>query len=155
MLSQDWGATHSTGFAINNGLDLEMPEGKFFTEGNIQQALDSGNISHSDINNTCIRILSGYFRIPADKRIPGPCDGVICIKKNVSTPEHKKLARKLSAMSTVLLKNEGDLLPLDKSKDLKVTCMPASILGRQAPHGNCTTRSLASRTTPSPNAGVY
>ena len=44
--------------------------------------------------------------------MPGPCGGEICINNNVSTPENKALARKLSAMSTVLLKNEGGLLPL-------------------------------------------
>lgn len=49
-----------------------------------------------------------------------PCNGGNCIQNNVSTPEHKALARKISAQSTVLLKNEGNLLPLDASKKLKI-----------------------------------
>lgn len=39
---------------------------------------------------------------------------------NASIPEHKALAYKISAQSTVLLKNENKLLPLDKTKKLKV-----------------------------------
>ena len=34
----------------------------------------------------------------------------------VKGPEHIALARKLSAMSTVLLKNDGNLLPLSLAK---------------------------------------
>ena len=54
----------------------------------------------------------GWYKLPADRRFP--CDGGVCIKNNVSTPAHKQLARKLSAMSTVLVQNTGNLLPLAK-----------------------------------------
>ena len=52
--------------------------------------------------------------------MPGPCGGEVCIQRNVSTAANKALARKLSAMSTVLLKNEGGLLPLKQTPGLKV-----------------------------------
>jgi len=114
----DWGATHSTGFAINSGLDIEMPQAQHFTEDKIRRLLDSGNISMARIDDACVRILSGYYALPEAKR--RPCGGGICIDANVSTPEHKALARRLSAMSTVLLKNEGDLLPLRRSEPLRI-----------------------------------
>lgn len=63
-----------------------------------------------DIDDRCVRILSGWYSLPEDRR--HPCDGGVCILKNVSTPAHKALARNISSASTVLLKNEGDLLPL-------------------------------------------
>lgn len=91
-----------------------MPDGKFFTEENIQAALDTKNITMDMIDESCVRILSGWYNLPEDKR--HPCGGGICISKNVSTSEHKALARNLSSASTILLKNEGNLLPLDKSK---------------------------------------
>jgi len=111
FIVSDWGATHSTGKAIANGLDIEMPKAKFITEENVQKALDAGEITMSMINDSCVRILSGWFNLPEDKRYP--CGGKVCIKVNVSTPANKDLARKLAAKSTVLLKNEGSLLPLD------------------------------------------
>lgn len=35
-------------------------------------------------------------------------------KKEIFTPEHKAIARKIAAETFVLLKNEGNLLPLQK-----------------------------------------
>ena len=52
-----------------------------------------------DIDESCVRILSGYFTVPPARR--HPCGGGVCIDRNVSTADHKALARKLSAMSTV------------------------------------------------------
>ena len=49
----DWGACHSTSDAINHGLDIEMPRAKFFTEENIQAALDVKNITMAEINDSC------------------------------------------------------------------------------------------------------
>ena len=68
--------------------------------------------------------MSQWYKIPLDKRYP--CGGGACLHHNVSSPAHKTLARKLSAMSTVLLKNEGTLLPLDKAnKKLKIVLIGA------------------------------
>ena len=73
-------------------------------------------------NGRCERILSSYFAVPKAMRVPGPCGGGNCINKMVKTPAHISLARKLSAMSTVLLKNDGNLLPLnlEKAKSQKI-----------------------------------
>lgn len=120
----DWGATHSTGMAIGNGLDIEMPKANYFTEQNIQQALDKKEITMADINDSCVRILSGFYALPENKR--HPCGGGICIDVNVSSPEHKALARNITALSTVLLKNEGNLLPLSPSKKFALIGVDAS-----------------------------
>ena len=55
--------------------------------------------------------MSGWYNLPVDKRYP--CDGGNCILNNVSTAAHKALAHKIAAKSTVLVKNDGDLLPFD------------------------------------------
>eukprot|EP00039_Didymoeca_costata_P023113 m.6009 g.6009 ORF g.6009 m.6009 type:complete len:673 (+) comp3461_c0_seq1:13-2031(+) len=109
----DWGACHSTVPSILNGLDIEMPEGRYFTPENIMAALAAKNITTDNIQESCTRVISSYFAIPEDKR--HPCNNEICIQNNVSTPEHKELARNISAMATVLLKNDGAILPLKKS----------------------------------------
>jgi beta-glucosidase len=114
----DWGATHSDYEAFNAGLDIQMPDSSHFNEKNLKAALDAKKISMNQIDETCERIMRGWYGLPAEKRYP--CDGGICINRNVSTPEHKELARKVSAQSTVLLKNDDNLLPLKKDKTLKI-----------------------------------
>jgi beta-glucosidase len=123
----DWGATHSTSAAIQNGLDIEMPRDNFFSEEKIKAAVEIKNISMDDIDDSCTRILSGWLSLPESKRYP--CGGKVCIKQNVSTPEHKALARKVAAFSTVLLKNEKGLLPLDASKIGKIALIGIDALG--------------------------
>lgn len=109
-------------------------------------ALDAKNVTTDQLHDSCVRIMSGWYdlntkviifnaiesqhsimknhvfwrryNLPEDKRYP--CDGGSCMDANASIPEHKALAYKISAQSTVLLKNEGNLLPLDKAKKLKV-----------------------------------
>ncbi len=106
----DWGATHSTSAAINAGLDIDMPDPKFFSEDLIKAAISSGNVTESQIHSTCLRIMSQWYKLPIEKRYP--CGGKACLHNNVSTSENKELARELAAKSTVLLKNDNDLLPL-------------------------------------------
>ena len=109
----DWGATHSTSQSLQSGLDIEMPNGDYFTEANIRAAMAAGNVTVADIADRCQRILVGWFSLDSTKRYP--CGGGICINANVSTPAHKALAREITAKSTVLLKNTGALLPLPKT----------------------------------------
>lgn len=109
----DWGACHSTSPSLSAGLDLEMPNGNYFTEDKILAAIAAGNVTVADIADRCQRILLGYFSLDPSKR--HPCGGGVCIENNVSTPEHKSLARELAAKATVLLKNVNGLLPLSRT----------------------------------------
>jgi len=114
----DWGACHSTVASINAGLDIEMPNGDHYNDEAIGAAITNGSVTVDQLRDSCNRIMSGWYNLPVDKRYP--CDGGNCIQNNVSTPEHKALARKVSAQSTVLIKNAGGLLPLDATKKLKI-----------------------------------
>lgn len=87
-----------------------MPDGGHFNQATITAAIKVGNVSTDQLHDSCLRIMRGWYTLPEAKRMP--CGGGVCINNNVSTPAHKQLARKISAMSTVLLKNEGGLLPL-------------------------------------------
>jgi beta-glucosidase len=114
----DWGATHSTSKALVSGLDIEMPRASFFTQELIERAIQAGNITEARVDDSCVRILSGWMALPEEKR--RPCGGGICIDANVSTPEHKALARKVATLTTVLLKNDGGLLPLSHASAGKI-----------------------------------
>jgi beta-glucosidase len=115
----DWGATHSTSDAINAGLDIDMPNPKFFSETLVQAAIDAGNVTTGQIQDTCVRIMAQWYKLPQDKRYP--CNGKVCLHANVSTPENKLLARELSSKSTVLLKNDRDLLPLKRPTNVTLS----------------------------------
>ena len=114
LVLPDWGACHATDY-ISAGMDIEMPDASNLQPDKIKAGIASGMLTEAMVDESCHRILRSYFSVPEDKRVPGPCGGGDCINKKVKTAAHVALARKLSAMSTVLLKNEGGLLPLSKN----------------------------------------
>jgi len=56
----DWGATHSTNGSLVNGLDIEMPNGHYYTPENIQDAIAEGVVTMDRVDDSCIRALTGY-----------------------------------------------------------------------------------------------
>ena len=106
----DWGAVHSTVPAANAGLDLEMPGPARFFNDTLVEAVRNGEVESVDIDDKVRRILgvierSGAFVKPL--KISGD---------NVDSPERRNLAREAAQEAIVLLKNEGDVLPLDRDK---------------------------------------
>jgi beta-glucosidase len=113
FVMSDWFATHSTVKAANAGLDMEMPSGtqfgfpEYFT-GALKQAVESGQVSTATLDDKVRRILTAMFDAGL---FDHPTTGDQ--STDVATPAHRQLARRLSEQGTVLLKNEGELLPLD------------------------------------------
>lgn len=101
--------------AINAGLDMDM--GTNIYKNNIKEALKKGLVTEETINEAVERVLSvkvwlGLF--------DNPYISEETIKKYEDIPkEHRMLALESAKKSIVLLKNEGNILPLDKKK--KVT----------------------------------
>ena len=110
FIVSDWGATHSVVGCALNGLDLEMPgPGEFFGP-KLLEAVRAGEVNEEIINDKVRRLLrvmfwAGLFD-PADKSL----------KAEMATPAHAALARRLSEEAIVLLKNQNDVLPLNKNK---------------------------------------
>ena len=107
----DWGAVHDTVGPANAGLDLEMdsgnPVGIFWSNGQLLQAVQDGQVTEETIDDKARRILraiysSGITNIPGT----GPDEEII---------EHRELVRRAGASGIVLLKNQNDILPLDKN----------------------------------------
>ncbi|HEU5236658.1 MAG TPA: glycoside hydrolase family 3 C-terminal domain-containing protein [Pyrinomonadaceae bacterium] len=103
----DWGATHSTIDAANNGLDIEMPGDAFFGD-KLLAAIKDGKVSQSIIDDKVRRILRiimrfGFFERPPK---PGPID----------YRAQAQVARRVAAAGVVLLKNQDNLLPLDLNR---------------------------------------
>ncbi|HXN47351.1 MAG TPA: glycoside hydrolase family 3 C-terminal domain-containing protein [Bryobacteraceae bacterium] len=116
ILMSDWGATHTAVAAADAGLDLEMPSGRYMNRTNLLPAIKQGAVTTDAIDDKVRRILRkaiqfGFFdRDQTDKSIP------------LDNPAARAVALEAARGSMVLLKNEGNLLPLqaDKLKTIAV-----------------------------------
>jgi beta-glucosidase len=110
VMMSDWMATYDAVAAANAGLDLEMPNGRFMNRTNLLPALRDGRIQESTIDEKVRRILMTAGRFGWLDR-----EQTDLSLSKYSEPNHQ-LALEAARQSIVLLKNEGALLPLDKSK---------------------------------------
>ena len=109
VVMSDWGAVHSTIGPLNNGLDLEMPDGKYMNLATIQPLLDNGVVQQATIDTKVRRLLTWMVRYGwLDKDITDAS-----IPKD--NPEGERVGLEVARAGLTLLKNEGDLLPLTKS----------------------------------------
>ncbi len=108
----DWGASRSLVKMANAGLDLEMPTGKYYNKTMIP-SIKSGVISQDNINDKVRRILRVMMKLGLFDSNKNPYENDIS-----NTPERQKLALETAQKSIVLLKNENNFLPLDKT-DIK------------------------------------
>jgi beta-glucosidase len=114
FVMSDWTATHSTVDAVENGLNQEMPGDKYFG-ASLRTAVESGEVSRSLIDQRVRQILVPMFR---QGLFDNPNTGSWAA--NVQTPEHAAFSRHVAEQGTVLLKNDGDLLPLNKGVSIAV-----------------------------------
>jgi beta-glucosidase len=101
----DWGAVHSTVPAASNGLDLEMPGPPIYFGAKLLAAVKAGQIPEARIDDAARRLVRLILRA-------GLLDGV---KRDgeLRSDRHRHIARRAAEEAIVLLKNDGDLLPLD------------------------------------------
>jgi beta-glucosidase len=110
IIMSDWDSTYDGVGAANGGLDLEMPSGEFMNRATLLPAVQAGKVSESTIDDKIRRILRtaiqfGWLdRNQTDSSIPR------------SNPEGRQVALEAARSGMVLLKNDGNLLPLDKGK---------------------------------------
>jgi beta-glucosidase len=117
FVMSDWGAVHSTADAANDGLDeftgfCCTTDTPWFGPGQLKAALLSGAIPERRIDDMVERILWALFAKGAiDNPVkPAPIDYAA----------HAAVSQKAAEESLVLLKNDGDLLPLRGLKSLAV-----------------------------------
>lgn len=102
----DWRSIR-TERVYESGLDLEMPgPGKFFNRAAVLRALDEGLLTLEDIDDKAGRILRALLHWAQPTANKGELD----------SPRHRETALRVAEESIVLLKNEGDLLPLDTAR---------------------------------------
>lgn len=110
IIMSDWDSTYDGVAAANGGLDLEMPAGAHMNRATLVPALKEGKVIEATIDDHVLRILRravqlGWLdRQQIDSSIPA---------YNIAG---RAIALEAARSSMVLLKNEGNLLPLDGSK---------------------------------------
>ncbi|KAI0905011.1 glycoside hydrolase family 3 protein [Ustulina deusta] len=124
----DWNAQHSTQQAANTGLDLTMP-GSDFNGGTVlwgtklSQAISSGQVQQSRVDDMVRRLLASWYLLGQDKSYPS-----VNLNANVQGT-HKTNIRAVARDGIVLLKNEGNVLPLKKPAKLGLVGS-AAVLGQ-------------------------
>jgi len=110
LVMSDWGGVHETVGAVNAGNDLEMPGPGFLKKENIAAALKKGEITEATIDENVRRILRTVIRVGVIDGLPKPNHAV------VNSPEHKHLTYEAATKGIVLLKNQTNVLPLDRNR---------------------------------------
>jgi beta-glucosidase len=109
----DWGATHSTVAAANNGLDQEsgneFDKTPYFA-GPLKEAIQSGQVPQARLDDMVLRILRQMF----DK---GVVDHPVAEGGKIDFAAHGLVSRGDAEEGMVLLKNANHVLPL--AKDIK------------------------------------
>ncbi len=98
----DWGAVHNRVRALAAGLDLEMPGPQAQRVQTVIDAVNAGALDESVLDAAVERLLRIIFK--AQETPKGNTE--------IDVDAHHALARRIAAEAIVLLKNEGDLLPL-------------------------------------------
>ena len=111
-LMSDWDATYDAVGAANGGLDLEMPTGKFMNQKTLLPAVQSGAVKESVIDEKVRRILSTAMSFGWLDASHNQTDANI----SYFDARNRQAALDSARESTVLLKNDGNLLPLNASK---------------------------------------
>jgi beta-glucosidase len=106
FVTSDWFATHSAAPAADAGLDMQMPDGCYFTTG-LSQGIADGAVPAGRLDEMVARILTEMFRfhLIGSNWAGAPGD-------SVTTPAHARVALTVAQDGTVLLKNARGLLPL-------------------------------------------
>jgi len=107
VVVSDWTANHTVTTSVKGGLDLEMPGPAKYYGQLLAEAVRIWQVEPEVVERAARRVLrmlahAGKLGDP----VPRP-------EGSVNTPEHQALARELAEASITLLKNEGDVLPLD------------------------------------------
>ncbi|HHY10922.1 MAG TPA: glycosyl hydrolase [Firmicutes bacterium] len=109
LVLSDWGAVNDPVAGIKAGLDLEMPASFGRSAFKIRQDLKTGRLTEAALNKPVQRVLRLIGKA-AENKSPLQYDAA----------KHHLLAKRAAAESAVLLKNDDNLLPLDKKDKIAV-----------------------------------
>ncbi|MFF9778613.1 glycoside hydrolase family 3 C-terminal domain-containing protein [Streptomyces sp. NPDC013978] len=107
LVMSDWGAVVDRVASLAAGCDLQMPPTG--TDHQIVDAVEKGQLDAQAVATAAGRLLALQERVDGAQRF-----------EDWDEDAHHLLAREAACAGAVLLKNEGDLLPLDPTARMKV-----------------------------------
>lgn len=124
VVVSDWGGTHDTEQAINNGLDMEfgtwtdgLKSGatnaydNYFMALPYQRLINEGKYSTKELDEKVRRVLRLFYRTTMDET---PKQGFLC------SESHYDAAKKIGEEGIVLLKNDKNVLPIRLNNTMNV-----------------------------------
>jgi beta-glucosidase len=97
--------------ALAAGVDFDLSDGSVYRT--LVDQVQQGKVPEAELDKAVGRILAAKFRLGL---FENPYVDPDYAQKITNSPEHQKLALKTAQEAIVLLKNDGNLLPLDLSK---------------------------------------
>lgn len=120
--------------SINAGLDMDMVSHCY--DQYLDTLINKGDVSEERLNDAVRRVLTLKFRLGLFEH---PYTEVVPAEQYLLQPQSKEVAERLAEECIVLLKNEGNLLPLQDKKALAVmgplVDAPGELLGNWSAHG--------------------
>jgi beta-glucosidase len=110
VLMSDWDATYDTVAAANDGLDLEMPSPRFLNAEDLLPAIAAGRVPRAAIDAKVLRLLRLALRYGFLPSVPEAAP------TSTYSVADRGVALRGALESLTLLKNEGALLPLDRTR---------------------------------------
>lgn len=121
MVVTDWGAMNDRIEGFRAGCDLNMPGGSDYMEKEVLAAVKAGTLPESCVEDSARRVLKLVLRAAETLKEKADC----------SYEAHHALAKRAAAEGTVLLKNEGGILPLKTDTKIAVIGIMAKSLRYQ------------------------
>jgi beta-glucosidase len=122
LVVSDWGAVDDPVAAVAAGLDLEMPSTGGASAARLAAAVAAGDLDEAVLDRAVGRLL-GLL----DRTLPGVEAG-----GSLDAEAHHALARAAAAAGTVLLRNEGSVLPLSLGTDGEGATARLAVIGELA-----------------------
>ncbi len=113
LVVSDWGAVADRVSAVAAGLDLTMPFGGEPGDAKVAAAVADGTLAAGDLLVSAGRVIDLAVKA-RDAAAAIPDSGA------VDLDAHHRLAREIAAQAVVLLRNDGDLLPLGPDDGIAV-----------------------------------
>ena len=97
--------------ALAAGVDFDLSDGSVYRT--LFDQVQQGKVPEADVDRAVARVLAAKFRLGL---FENPYVDPDYAQKTTNSPEHQKLALKTAQEGIVLLKNDGNLLPLDLNR---------------------------------------
>jgi beta-glucosidase len=127
LVVTDWGAMNERVTALQAGCDLEMPGVANGNDAKIVAAVRSGELDEGVLDRTAARVLTLIAKAQNACAKDAPTQDAPAPDFSCDMAAHHALARRVAGEGAVLLKNEGQLLPLPVDADV-------ALIGRFAKH---------------------